>query len=83
MGTTVAVAASPWPHKGKGRPDSKFPAKGSWFLRLHCNAPLRELLKAEVFARLTAKMDERYRRFTACNQCQGIFWQGTADARRS
>ncbi|MGB0127374.1 MAG: Mut7-C RNAse domain-containing protein [Rhodocyclaceae bacterium] len=46
-------------------------------LCLHCNAPLREIAKAEVLDRLPDKVRERYEHFTTCDQCQGVFWQGT------
>jgi uncharacterized protein len=46
-------------------------------LCLHCNAPLREIAKAEVLDRLPDKVREHQEHFATCDQCQGVFWQGT------
>lgn len=46
-------------------------------LCMHCNAPLREADKAEVLDRLPPKVRERHRRFTTCDVCRRVFWQGT------
>lgn len=46
-------------------------------LCLHCNAPLREIAKADVLHRLPDKVRERHERFATCDQCQGVFWPGT------
>jgi uncharacterized protein len=46
-------------------------------LCLRCNAPLREISKAEVLDRLPDKVRERHEHFATCDQCQGVFWPGT------
>lgn len=46
-------------------------------LCMHCNAPLREADKAEVLDRLPPKVRERHQRFTTCDVCRRVFWQGT------
>ena len=46
-------------------------------LCLHCNAPLREVAKADVLDRLPPMVRERYQRFTTCDRCRRVFWQGS------
>lgn len=46
-------------------------------LCLHCNAPLHEIGKAEVVDRLPPMVRERYARFTTCDVCRRVFWQGS------
>lgn len=45
-------------------------------LCLHCNAPLREVEKAEVFDRLPPRTRLHYERFCTCDACGRVFWEG-------
>jgi hypothetical protein len=44
---------------------------------LSCNAPLRAIDKAQVAPRLPPGVRERYERFSACDGCARVFWEGT------
>ena len=44
---------------------------------LRCNTPLRAVDKAQIEARLPPRVRERHERFTVCDGCAGIFWEGT------
>lgn len=44
---------------------------------LHCNAPLRPVEKAGVLDRLPPKVRELYERFSACDQCGRVYWEGS------
>lgn len=44
---------------------------------LSCNAPLRPVHKAQVVARLPPAVRERYDRFSTCDGCARIFWEGS------
>jgi uncharacterized protein with PIN domain len=46
-------------------------------LCLECNRPLREAAKAEVLARLPPSVRLNQERFTACDACGRIYWQGS------
>lgn len=46
-------------------------------LCLHCNAPLRSVDKALVEERLPPKVRARFERFSTCDLCQRVFWEGT------
>lgn len=46
-----------------------------------CNAELRDVPKAEVLARLPAKVRGAYERFQLCPGCGRIYWEGTHYAR--
>ena len=46
-------------------------------LCLHCNMPLREVAKADVLERLPPTVRERHQRFTTCDRCRRVFWQGS------
>ena len=46
-------------------------------LCLHCNVPLREVAKADVLERLPPTVRERHQRFTTCDRCRRVFWQGS------
>jgi uncharacterized protein with PIN domain len=46
-------------------------------LCLHCNAPLVAVDKAQVAARLPPLVRERYQRFSTCNRCNRVFWEGS------
>lgn len=46
-------------------------------LCLHCNVPLRAVDKADVVDRLPPMVRERYQRFTTCDRCGRVFWQGS------
>lgn len=46
-------------------------------LCLECNAPLRSADKAEVLARLPPSVRERFDRFSTCDLCRGVFWEGS------
>jgi uncharacterized protein with PIN domain len=50
-------------------------------LCLNCNAPLREIDKAQVAAELPPSVRERYERFSTCDVCRGVFWEGSHWAR--
>lgn len=46
-------------------------------LCLSCNAPLRPVAKAEVIHRLPERVREQQERFATCDQCGGVFWEGS------
>lgn len=46
-------------------------------LCLECNAPLRPIDKAEVAHRLPADVRARQARFSTCDRCQRVFWEGS------
>jgi uncharacterized protein len=46
-------------------------------LCLHCNAPLDAVEKTEIAERLPPNVCARYERFSTCNVCGRIFWEGT------
>jgi len=46
-------------------------------LCLNCNAPLRGIDKAQVAATLPPSVRERYQRFSTCDVCRGVFWEGS------
>ena len=46
-------------------------------LCLHCNAPLRSVDKALVEDRLPAMVRVHFQRFSTCDLCQRVFWEGT------
>jgi uncharacterized protein len=46
-------------------------------LCLKCNTPLRPVQKAEVLARLPPSVSERLERFSTCDACRGVFWEGS------
>jgi uncharacterized protein with PIN domain len=46
-------------------------------LCLKCNMPLRPAPKDEVLARLPPSVRERFERFSTCDVCHGVFWEGS------
>ncbi|HSO07515.1 MAG TPA: Mut7-C RNAse domain-containing protein [Pelomicrobium sp.] len=50
-------------------------------LCLHCNRPLRPIAKAEVADRLPPKVAELHQRFSTCDGCGRVFWEGSHWAR--
>ena len=44
---------------------------------LHCNVPLRPVDKASVLDRLPPKVRELYDRFSTCDQCGRVYWEGS------
>jgi hypothetical protein len=46
-------------------------------LCLHCNAPLRAVEKEAVLDRLPSKVREHYARFSTCDQCGRVYWEGS------
>jgi len=46
-------------------------------LCLACNDPLRAIPKAEVFDRLPPSVQASQERFTTCDRCGRIYWQGS------
>jgi uncharacterized protein with PIN domain len=44
---------------------------------LNCNEPLRAVGKVEVFDQLPPSVRARRERFTTCDRCGGIFWEGS------
>jgi hypothetical protein len=46
-------------------------------LCLACNAPLRPVDKASVQDRLPDSVREQYRRFSTCDVCRRVFWEGS------
>lgn len=46
-------------------------------LCLHCNAPLRAVDQAQVLERLPPRVREHYQRFSTCDVCQRVFWEGS------
>jgi len=46
-------------------------------LCLDCNAPLRSIDKALVEPALPPRVRERFQRFSTCDVCQRVFWEGS------
>ncbi|MBN8440391.1 MAG: Mut7-C ubiquitin/RNAse domain-containing protein [Thauera sp.] len=46
-------------------------------LCLECNTPLRTIDKASIEDRLPEGVRERHQRFSTCDGCQRIFWEGS------
>jgi uncharacterized protein with PIN domain len=46
-------------------------------LCLHCNAPLHPVDKASVYDRLPPRVQENYERFSTCDVCGRVFWEGS------
>jgi uncharacterized protein with PIN domain len=46
-------------------------------LCLRCNAPLRPVEKAQVLDRLPPGVRAGHERFSTCDICHGVFWEGT------
>ena len=46
-------------------------------LCLHCNAPLRPVAKAGVLDRLPPRVREHYERFSTCDRCGRVYWEGS------
>jgi uncharacterized protein with PIN domain len=46
-------------------------------LCLHCNAPLRALSSALARPRVPPRVRLRYARFTTCDVCRRVFWEGS------
>ena len=46
-------------------------------LCLDCNAPLRAIGKDAVLARLPPAVRERHERFSTCDVCERVFWEGS------
>lgn len=46
-------------------------------LCLECNAPLRPIDKADVAHRLPADVCARQTRFSTCDRCRRVFWEGS------
>jgi uncharacterized protein with PIN domain/molybdopterin converting factor small subunit len=46
-------------------------------LCLECNAPLRSTGKGEVLERLPPSVRERFDRFSTCDLCGRVFWEGS------
>jgi uncharacterized protein with PIN domain len=46
-------------------------------LCLNCNAPLRALAKEAVGERAPAAVIDRHDRFSTCDVCGGVFWEGS------
>lgn len=46
-------------------------------LCLHCNAPLRPIDKASVYDRLPPRVQQHYERFSTCDVCGRVFWEGS------
>ncbi|MDQ1314287.1 MAG: Mut7-C ubiquitin/RNAse protein [Pseudomonadota bacterium] len=46
-------------------------------LCLHCNAPLRPVDKASVLDRLPLRVRENYERFSTCDVCGRVYWEGS------
>ncbi len=44
---------------------------------LHCNVPLRPVDKASVLDRLPPKVRELYARFSTCDRCGRVYWEGS------
>jgi uncharacterized protein len=44
---------------------------------LSCNAALRPIEKARVVERLPARVREAYERFSTCDGCDRVFWEGS------
>lgn len=52
-------------------------------LCVECNAPLRLTDKGQVWERLPPKVREHYTRFTTCDVCGRVYWQGSHWSRMS
>jgi uncharacterized protein with PIN domain len=46
-------------------------------LCLHCNVPLRPIDKASVLDRLPPKVREHHERFSTCDGCGRVYWEGS------
>jgi uncharacterized protein with PIN domain len=46
-------------------------------LCLHCNTPLRSVDKASVLDRLPPSVREHYERFSTCDGCGRVYWEGS------
>jgi uncharacterized protein with PIN domain len=46
-------------------------------LCLHCNAPLRAVDKASVLDRLPPRVQENHERFSTCDNCGRVYWEGS------
>lgn len=46
-------------------------------LCLHCNLPLRRVDKTSVLDRLPPKVREYYERFSTCDACGRVYWEGS------
>lgn len=46
-------------------------------LCMDCNAPLRDIAKAQVIERLPPSVQANYQRFTTCDLCGRVFWEGS------
>jgi len=46
-------------------------------LCLHCNAPLRPIDKASVLDRLPPRVQVHYERFSLCDGCGRVYWEGS------
>ena len=46
-------------------------------LCLHCNTPLRAIDKALVLNRVPLVVRDRFERFSTCDSCQRVFWEGS------
>lgn len=46
-------------------------------LCLQCNAPLRDIGKAQVAERLPPAVRAQHEEFSTCDVCHGVFWKGT------
>lgn len=46
-------------------------------LCLHCNAPLRSVEKASVLDRLPPRVRAHYERFSVCDGCGRVYWEGS------
>jgi hypothetical protein len=44
---------------------------------LHCNAPLRDVPKAEVLDQLPPAVRELHNEFNTCDVCRRVFWKGS------
>jgi uncharacterized protein with PIN domain len=44
---------------------------------LHCNAPLRGIDKASVLDRLPPRVQAHYDRFSTCDACGRVYWEGS------
>ena len=44
---------------------------------LHCNVPLRAVDKASVLDQLPPKVREHYERFSTCDACGRVYWEGS------
>ncbi len=46
-------------------------------LCLHCNVPLRPVDKASVMDRLPPRVKAHYQRFSTCDACNRVYWEGS------